>query len=72
MDLPEDLPQELAWHIIKFLTHPTADLIKERLRAHDVSMDRQKSFHKFHFQNLGYCYDFLKAEYESEMLPFSF
>ena len=70
--LPEDLPAELVWHIVKFLTHPAADLIQERLRSHNVSIDRGEPFHKFHFRNVWYGYDYLQAEYESEMLPFSF
>ena len=69
MELPEDLPAELLWHIVKFLTHPAADLVKERLRCHNVSMDSRMPFHEFHFRNLAYDYDFLQAECQAEMLP---
>ena len=52
---------------MKFMTHPVANLVQERLKAYSVSMDRQHPFHRFHFANRWYDYDFLKAEYESEM-----
>ena len=61
-----DLANQIEWNIIKFMTHPTADIIKQRLKDHKVSMDREKPFYKFHFINLEYDYDFLKAEFESE------
>jgi len=60
------LPQEVEWNIIKFMSHPVADLIKQRLKDHKVSLDRNQPFHTFHLQNTEYDYDYLEAEWKRE------
>ena len=67
LELVNRLPIGLQWNVMQFMSHPVADLVQERLKAHSVSLDRQKPFHRFHFANREYDYYFLKAEYESEM-----
>ena len=61
-----DLPQEVEWNIVKFMSHPVANLINQRLKDHKISIDRGKPFHIFHFQNTEYDYDYLEAEWKRE------
>ena len=61
-----ELPKEIEWNIMKFMSHPVADLVKERIKCHNISIDRNYPFHVFHFYNTAYCYDYLAAEWRRE------
>ena len=61
-----ELPAEVEWNIVKFMSHPVADLIHQRIKDHNVSIDRRVPFHVFHFHNTEQDYDYLAAEWHRE------
>ena len=62
-----ELPNEIEWNVIKYMSHPVADLIKECKRCHEVSIDRHLDFSKFYFLNrFEMDYDYLEAEMRRE------
>ena len=65
-DIINNLNGDIFMHVIRFTPHPIAELIKQRVKDHNVSMDRKLPFYEFQFINVEYDYGYLKAEWERE------